>query len=98
MGKGRNFGSETYTVDVYGGLKKCIDSGNVGLISCHINVDGANEGHMMSVQGYSTIRPKNSSTQIRSVTVADGWYNVQRYINLSQVQWILVQGFGLYEV
>ena len=94
--KGRYFNADTYIVDLYGGFKGCIDSGNVGLISCHIYVNGEDSGHMMAVQGYSTIKPKNASYQIRSIRVAGGWGTVARNINLSQVEWISVEGYGFH--
>lgn len=94
--KGRYFSADMYTVNIYSGFKKCIDSGNVGVIAATIYDHGERSGHMMSLQGYSLLQPKGTSTRIETVRVADGWGANPRYINLTQVEWIMVTGYGFH--
>ena len=46
----------------------------------------------MAVQGYATIKNKNSGAQLQTLMVFDGWNEYVRYLNLNFGHWTDLRG------
>lgn len=66
-------------------FRTCIRRGDVGIIHLGINRQestGIEESrHSMAVEGYAIIRKNNTTSNVNTVLVADGWYAEPRYLN-----------------
>lgn len=78
-------------------------SKNNGIVSAYSTKDDDNKvyrvdpfTYMMSVQGYSLLQLKGTSTRIETIRGSDGWGANPRYINLTQIEWIMVIGYGFH--
>lgn len=61
----------------------CIDRSDIGIIYCAITTSEGKQWHAMAVEGYATLKNKNSAsqTQIQTLIVFDGWGTTMRNLN-----------------
>ncbi|EGX72255.1 hypothetical protein HMPREF9457_02428 [Dorea formicigenerans 4_6_53AFAA] len=92
--KGISVSQRTVDNPSYSFFTNCIDGDNMAVVHCGIIKEGTNErsGHSMAVQGYATIKNKNSGAQLQTLMVFDGWNEYVRYLNLNFGHWTDLRG------
>lgn len=78
----------------YASFRNCIDRGDVGIFHGGIILSETNRrsGHSMAVEGYAIIQKNGSTSSIKTLMVADGWYDEVRFLNYDYSDYADVHG------
>ena len=80
----------------YSSFRSTINSNDIALFCCGVNMKSGRVGHIMTVEGYATLK-NSSGKSFNALVVADGWNAYARYLNYSYANYTDTYGVFYYK-